>query len=698
MEYKDFFEKALSGAEQKYPCSEIETALGNITERAKKSEQSSEPGQLHTASEPAHKPSNRIFPILGYTVGAAALIFGCVFGLKIVIENGRLKEGGPESADSNVTTAVTSETPEITTTTSSENASANDNTDISQMLDTSMPENPFDLPPVGDYEGLEYYVESYVFRFDNIDSHITDLVDRDELVEWINEHEQEKLKMGYGIEPLTVLAFVEKFGITKEQLTEAAKLMRDDKYTKEFALMDEDIDIIYSGDKKKIIEHFHAEYAVLGTDRAYSPMWLYEHTAEAYKAAGIAPRDISKILIAYDKVFRHNERNMTDEAWRAFREKLVLYSHSDLLSDSENVRTYTFETDISEPFGDRAFEILEEVFYGEWTLQHKLDMIDCIPVESMTYQKCPLIIEGHYGLGVFETDEIYVLTYVESGAGGCYVIEKNAPDIMYRTDVLASSVDVYVVSIGKDMPVIYTDRTAEAPELKTGEISVLGLKKLEHLYGTDFETFLEVTMDSDGYDGIEGRGKYYLANVYNAGKPEWYLVDMSDSAVTLRVPYVTDRNGSEQTPVYLDLRFTKDDAGEWSVGYSPAEKDEKNPYGLTLEVKDVTASGLTLVISQSGGSYTGELEYSGEYSIECKNGDNWEPVKYLNDEVAWNLVAYIVEPNTDKEIKLDWERLYGLLGSGEYRLMKEFSYLDESGKISTQKFYVEFTLKGVELN
>ncbi|MBO6302553.1 MAG: hypothetical protein J6N15_08970, partial [Ruminiclostridium sp.] len=588
MEYKDFFEKALSGAEQKYPCSEIETALGNITERAKKSEQSSEPGQLHTASEPAHKPSNRFFPILGYTVGAAALIFGCVFGLKIVIENGGLKEGGPESADSNVTTAVTSEIPETTTVTSSDTSSANDNTDISQMLDTSMPENPFDLPPVGDYEGLEYYVESYVFRFDNIDSHITDLVDRDELVEWINEHEQEKLKMGYGIEPLTVLAFVEKFGITKEQLTEAAKLMRDDKYTKEFALMDEDIDIIYSGDKKKIIEHFRAEYAVLGSDRAYSPMWLYEHTAEAYKAAGIDPRDILDILPAYEKMFRYNERNMNDEAWRAFLKKLTLYGDRAFYDESSIVKTYTFETDISEPFGDRAFEILENQFYGEWELVGS--PYGLLPTISFTYSKDAFVHEGPPVTGIYETDEIYVIAFSNYGVSACYFIEKNDPNTMYYMSDLTSEFGITVVNCFKNnMQYTRSEGNSEAPELKTGEISVLGLEKLEHLYGKDFETFLEVTMESDGYDDIEGRGEYYLWNVYNAGKPEWYLVDMSDSAVTLRVPYVTDRSGSEQTPVYLDLRFTKDDTGEWSVGYSPAEKDEKNPYGLTLEVKDATA-------------------------------------------------------------------------------------------------------------
>ena len=192
--------------------------------------------------------------------------------------------------------------------------------------------------------------------------------------------------------------------------------------------------------------------------------------------------------------------------------------------------------------------------------------------------------------GIYETDEIYVIAFSNYGVSACYFIEKNDPNTMYYMSDLTSEFGITVVNCFKNnMQYTRSEGNSEAPELKTGEISVLGLKKLEHLYGKDFETFLEVTMESDGYDDIEGRGEYYLWNVYNAGKPEWYLVDMSDSAVTLRVPYVTDRSGSEQTPVYLDLRFTKDDTGEWSVGYSPAEKDEKNPYGLTLEVKDATA-------------------------------------------------------------------------------------------------------------
>ncbi len=118
---------------------------------------------------------------------------------------------------------------------------------------------------------------------------------------------------------------------------------------------------------------------------------------------------------------------------------------------------------------------------------------------------------------------------------------------------------------------------------------------------------------------------------------------------------------------------------------------EKN-WGITLSINEgVTAEGLTLVISQRGGSYTGELEYGEPYSIERKNGEKWEPLEYF-DGAVWHDLAYFVEPNTDKEIKLDWKWLYGTLPAGTYRIAKEFMDFRGSGDYDKQTFYVPFKI------
>ena len=55
--------------------------------------------------------------------------------------------------------------------------------DPSTMRDLSMPENPFDLPELSGYEGLEHYTEQYKFEFTNFDSAILSLVDKNEFDE-----------------------------------------------------------------------------------------------------------------------------------------------------------------------------------------------------------------------------------------------------------------------------------------------------------------------------------------------------------------------------------------------------------------------------------------------------------------------------------------------------------------------------------
>ena len=145
---------------------------------------------------------------------------------------------------------------------------------------------------------------------------------------------------------------------------------------------------------------------------------------------------------------------------------------------------------------------------------------------------------------------------------------------------------------------------------------------------------------------------------------------------------------------YAGTGSKKDDILNCSVYYSPEFEitNGEREWGITMSAKDVTAEGLTLVISQRGGSYTGELEYGEPYSIERKNGDKWEPVKFLNDEVAWIDLAYDVESNSDKEEKLDWKWLYGTLPAGTYRIAKEFTDYRAPGDSDTQMYYAAFRI------
>ena len=124
--------------------------------------------------------------------------------------------------------------------------------------------------------------------------------------------------------------------------------------------------------------------------------------------------------------------------------------------------------------------------------------------------------------------------------------------------------------------------------------------------------------------------------------------------------------------------------------------DEEFPnWGLTLSVKDVTPSGLTLVCTQSGGEITREL-ITGEsyYLMKVKNKKG----KYLSNvrggsDFDFNAVAYMIPMNTDTEFNVDWKQMYGELKPGTYRLVKGFTELRENGNHNDADYWVEFVIE-----
>ena len=137
-----------------------------------------------------------------------------------------------------------------------------------------------------------------------------------------------------------------------------------------------------------------------------------------------------------------------------------------------------------------------------------------------------------------------------------------------------------------------------------------------------------------------------------------------------------------------------DENGEVLSGVSfpqPIEP-EKADWGITLSVKDVTSTGMTLVCSQSGGEITGELECGSDYSLLVNSNGVWNAVPYLVDEVAWTSEAYCIPMNDSIEFELKWERLYGELPAGTYRVVKGFMDFRGTGDYDTETYHTEFEI------
>lgn len=121
-------------------------------------------------------------------------------------------------------------------------------------------------------------------------------------------------------------------------------------------------------------------------------------------------------------------------------------------------------------------------------------------------------------------------------------------------------------------------------------------------------------------------------------------------------------------------------------------------WGLTLTVENVTSTGLTLVVTQSGGEPTGELETGEAYRLITLVDGTWKTVEELPlpegvDGRGWNSIAYLIPKNESKEFDINWEWIFGELPSGTYRLIKEFMDFRATANYDTFEYWVEFEIQ-----
>ncbi len=420
-----------------------------------------------------------------------------------------------------------------------------------QITDTSMPDL---LTGKYDDDSYDNFLFAWKFEMRGIPIELMRLVDQSVTDKWFGEMRPIDDGTPYRIDRgCNLYNYITSMGIS---WNDAAPIL--ERY-----FSADEIKAMRSGDIEKITQNAASEYSIVIGDNAYSPKWLYYHTTEDYEAAGITDHMIGQKLMNYKNL------GIPDEMWRAFRKKLVMYCTEGIYDESGVSATYLIEADRYEPFDDRAFGILEDRFYGEWELDGELDGFD--PTLSFTYEKDPFVHEGTPVNGIYETDEIYVVLFSNYGVGSCYIIEKSTPDIMYRTEVLSSGVDLEVIKLFKDIR--YINRKAETPALKVGgKISPLGLKYLLHIFGgsfSDFEEYFDERMEQDRNGNMpfeDPTGTNYLGDAYTVGNAPWYLAEFRDDTFTLVLPYVKNKSGLKQTPEYFSVRFEQD-LGGWTARY-----------------------------------------------------------------------------------------------------------------------------------
>ena len=129
----------------------------------------------------------------------------------------------------------------------------------------------------------------------------------------------------------------------------------------------------------------------------------------------------------------------------------------------------------------------------------------------------------------------------------------------------------------------------------------------------------------------------------------------------------TDEMWEEALSILDTLHFDEEKT-EGGIGqYIPESEDDT--IAVIMSVSNVTPSGLTVHFRQYDKRENIKLVYGDGYRLEALNGDTWEDVPRLIEERGNDEEGFINLPSEgESELEINWERLYGKLNPGTYRI------------------------------
>ncbi|HIU11674.1 MAG TPA: hypothetical protein IAB65_03125 [Candidatus Onthocola stercorigallinarum] len=122
--------------------------------------------------------------------------------------------------------------------------------------------------------------------------------------------------------------------------------------------------------------------------------------------------------------------------------------------------------------------------------------------------------------------------------------------------------------------------------------------------------------------------------------------------------------------------------------YLVKESDIVIADNVTMEIVSgtLTKTSATIIITDlSGSDYT----YSKQYTIEKYEDEKWWVIKPLIGNEITTLEGYSVDENNTLTMDLNWERKYGELKEGRYRIVVKVSDNWPNGKYTTAEFTID---------
>lgn len=154
-------------------------------------------------------------------------------------------------------------------------------------------------------------------------------------------------------------------------------------------------------------------------------------------------------------------------------------------------------------------------------------------------------------------------------------------------------------------------------------------------------------------------------------------------------------SGSSVSSVETENTLTKTISSQSAdtTDWKPTLYETVNNFdGVTMTVKKETAlsAKLTVIFKNNSSS---QCIYGEYYCLEKKINGRWYQVPVVIDgSYGFNSIGYDLASGDDREWVADWDWLYGSLGAGEYRIVKDISDFRGTGDYDIYYLAAEFTI------
>ena len=622
MEYKEFFSRALDAAEDRYPRSDIGTALGNIKARAGKMRKGGAEktynGDIDASYRDVSKSALCVYTAVRAAGAAAAVVL--MVGAGVLLRNSRDKIAAPKDPDRPADVTTVSGTADVTP----------------PAEEHGILYTPADLT----YELEDKTVHIRGYEFDRMWCKLYMDITYDNGLPPRSSDFDVQIS---GNDGQTAHRFdpISERGSTVSYSAEVFDL-KSAKYSSEIVFSEWDgsgsftVPVEYSGIIPTVdlvmnrqVQSESGRMVTLKTISICPYMFGFEYLTD--NADDITGNMKYRVILKNgEEIPVFCSRGIIDDDGRAFMQVLTgiptdisdpdpqrindrvissddiaeIYINNICVYGSQTYEMHPAETSLSF-YLDNTFDLFESVFYGEW------EPGEGNPDEGnimLTYEEDMFTFENSiYPYGVTEADTFWVMPYMSGGVSRCFIIKKDQPDVMYNgwwdsTDM--ADTFTLVPTLGK-----YTRKPGITYDhrIHTGRIGVWGLHKL--LIGAEQSAIsaafwqeanyrLPGGFDGEGFripGGFDGKGGFtdadgteWVIATTKALPPSeiYYLGGDGITGLTLALryyeksaydAYISEHIDDPQyapAEQYFALNFTVSGDGICKVDYSPFDPDD----------------------------------------------------------------------------------------------------------------------------